>query len=418
MFTRGTQTITWDVENRPVSVTSGNVTSTFVYDGDGNRVKKTEGGQTILYINGCYEKNLATGNVTTYYYLGGRLVAMRQSVTLTYVHQDHLTGTSVVSDSSGNLTSSIKYYAFGECRNSQGNPGTDKLFTGQRLDGTGLYYYGARYYDASIGRFVSADTIVQSPGNPQTLNRYSYCLNNPLAYTDSTGNWVIIENEDAALEWSYLNWGISKNGVGMCLGLEVPSWVTGWAYLRCAWDMLRKTGSGLARELEAPGHWYEIRWDPTIEVLGDITIKDIHDPRANIAIRLNPNRDIWGDMWETFMVFVEEAFHASYHLNNGYAPATKDEEIVAKSCAFWHGYALGYSSKDYGIYSFVRPYDWARNSNQFSNLEVFRADILKAVPALVDQSKLYYGRLPMANDKWLAALQDFAYLCWPYFDIR
>jgi RHS repeat-associated protein len=64
------------------------------------------------------------------------------------------------------------------------------LFTGQRLDGTGLYYYNARYYDPTIGRFISPDTVVQSPANPQTLNRYSYCLNNPLKYTDPSGRIV------------------------------------------------------------------------------------------------------------------------------------------------------------------------------------------------------------------------------------
>jgi RHS repeat-associated protein len=75
---------------------------------------------------------------------------------------------------------------FGVRRNSQGNLDTDKLFTGQYLDQTGLYYYNARYYDATIGRFISADPTVQSLANPQTLNRYSYCLNNPLKYTDTT----------------------------------------------------------------------------------------------------------------------------------------------------------------------------------------------------------------------------------------
>ena len=58
------------------------------------------------------------------------------------------------------------------------------------MDGTGLYYYGARYYDPAIGRFISADIIVQSPANPQTLNRYSYCINNPLKYIDPTGHYV------------------------------------------------------------------------------------------------------------------------------------------------------------------------------------------------------------------------------------
>jgi RHS repeat-associated protein len=77
---------------------------------------------------------------------------------------------------------------FGVCRNSTGNLPTDKLFTGQRLDTTGLYYYEARYYDPSIGRFISPDTIVQNPSDPQTLNRYTYCSNNPLRYTDPTGH--------------------------------------------------------------------------------------------------------------------------------------------------------------------------------------------------------------------------------------
>jgi len=65
---------------------------------------------------------------------------------------------------------------------------TDKQFTGQRLDTTGLYYYNARYYDPAIGRFISADTVVQDLNNPQCLNRYSYCINNPLKYTDPTGH--------------------------------------------------------------------------------------------------------------------------------------------------------------------------------------------------------------------------------------
>jgi RHS repeat-associated protein len=65
---------------------------------------------------------------------------------------------------------------------------TDKQFTGQRLDGTGLYYYNARYYDPIIGRFISADTIVPNPANPQAFNRYSYCLNNPLKYIDPSGH--------------------------------------------------------------------------------------------------------------------------------------------------------------------------------------------------------------------------------------
>ena len=133
--------------------------TSFVYDGDGNRVKKTEGGQTILYINQYYEKNLTTGVVTTSYYLGGQLVAAREGTTLCYVHQDSLSSTSLMTDSNGTqLGTTMKYLPFGGI--ISGSVNTAKKFTGQRLDATGLYYYGARYYDATIGRFISADTVM------------------------------------------------------------------------------------------------------------------------------------------------------------------------------------------------------------------------------------------------------------------
>jgi RHS repeat-associated protein len=77
------------------------------------------------------------------------------------------------------------------CRISQGNLAIDRQFTGQILDSTGLYYYNARYYDPTIGRFISPDTVGQIIANPQTLNRYSYCLNNPLNQTDPTGHFSI-----------------------------------------------------------------------------------------------------------------------------------------------------------------------------------------------------------------------------------
>jgi RHS repeat-associated protein len=182
MTTRGSQTITWDVENRPVTVTGG---ASFVYDGDGSRVKKTENGQEILYINRYFEKNLTTGTVTTSYYLGDKLIAQRAGTTLNYIHQDHLTGTSIVSTSGGALVSSISFHPYGSARS--GDVPTDRKFTGQRLDGTGLYYYGARYYDPTIGRFVSPDPTVPDTRNPQAFNKYSYVINNPTGAIDPSG---------------------------------------------------------------------------------------------------------------------------------------------------------------------------------------------------------------------------------------
>jgi RHS repeat-associated protein len=98
------------------------------------------------------------------------LIAMSVNATLKYVHKDHLGGASVVTSANGTLIESIKYYAFGETRSLTGPDVTDKLFTGQRLDDTGLYYYNARYYDPTLGRFISPDTIIPNPVPPPRQN--------------------------------------------------------------------------------------------------------------------------------------------------------------------------------------------------------------------------------------------------------
>ena len=94
---------------------------------------------------------------------------------------------SVLTDASGNVDSDLAYTPWGEVRESSGTVDTDRRFTGQRLDGTGLYYYNARYYDPTLGRFISPDLIVPGVGNPQAWDRYAYVLNNPLRYTDPSG---------------------------------------------------------------------------------------------------------------------------------------------------------------------------------------------------------------------------------------
>lgn len=70
-------------------------------------------------------------------------------------------------------------------------PGFNRGFTGhEHLDEMGLINMNGRMYDPDLGRFLSPDPFVQSPSNPQNYNRYSYCLNNPLKYTDPSGEKV------------------------------------------------------------------------------------------------------------------------------------------------------------------------------------------------------------------------------------
>ncbi|HYA42138.1 MAG TPA: RHS repeat-associated core domain-containing protein, partial [Syntrophobacteraceae bacterium] len=97
-------------------------------------------------------------------------------------------------------------------------------FTGHELDPeTGLYYFGARYYDPAQGRFITPDSIVQSPGDPQSLNRYAYARNNPLAFIDPNGFgfFSFLEDLFAALFGAIvtvLTWGVAGPVIAGMLG--------------------------------------------------------------------------------------------------------------------------------------------------------------------------------------------------------
>ena len=114
---------------------------------------------------------------------------MRVNGTLYYMLKDHLGSASVVTDSSGNIVGEQRYYPFGETRLATGSMYTDKLFTGQRnIAGLGIYHYQSRFYSPKLGRFLSADSLVPNPFNPQDFNRFSYVRNNPVRYIDPSGH--------------------------------------------------------------------------------------------------------------------------------------------------------------------------------------------------------------------------------------
>jgi RHS repeat-associated protein len=115
---------------------------------------------------------------------------MRDNTGLTYLLGDHLGSTSITTNTSGAFTSELRYRAFGDTRYTSGGIPTRYRFTGQRsyTPDFGLYYYGSRWYDPALGRFIQPDSIVPDPYNPQDLNRFSYVRNNPLRYTDPTGH--------------------------------------------------------------------------------------------------------------------------------------------------------------------------------------------------------------------------------------
>jgi RHS repeat-associated protein len=114
---------------------------------------------------------------------------MNDNGTLSYLLGDHLGSTSITANSSGGLSAEQRYKPWGENRYTNGAAPTRRQYTGQINDSEiGLYFYGARMYSSYLARFLSADTIVPSPNDPQQLNRYAYGLNNPVKYRDPSGH--------------------------------------------------------------------------------------------------------------------------------------------------------------------------------------------------------------------------------------
>ena len=115
----------------------------------------------------------------------------------TYHHADHLGSASISTDKTGEVVSNIIYYPYGEVRAETSTEEQKYKYNDKELDSTGLYYYGARYYDAEIGVWISNDPLQRSVGEmveSGEFNGYRYVLNNPLVYVDPKGESATLQS--------------------------------------------------------------------------------------------------------------------------------------------------------------------------------------------------------------------------------
>jgi RHS repeat-associated protein len=200
---RSGQRLDYDVNNRlfRVAATNGS-TTTFGYAGDGTRLWELTGTNSLqVWIGDIYEER--DGKVLYHIAASGRRVCTFEPAaggitgynSLTqefyYYHPDYLTSSSLLTERNGTQVQHYEYSAFGQSRYTQSTNAfhVSRRFTGQVLDeGTGLYYYNFRYYDPLLARFVQPDDVIPDLLNPQTYNRYAYCVNNPLRFTDPSGH--------------------------------------------------------------------------------------------------------------------------------------------------------------------------------------------------------------------------------------
>lgn len=210
----GSHAYTYNAENKIAKVDN---VSAYVYDGEGQRVRKLVG-ENLRFVYGIGGQLIAefsgsTGSLQKEYIYGASgLLATIEPTAINsngtrYTTPDHLGSPRVVTNAGASVISRHDYMPFGEelgagvggRTSGMGFPGSSdglrKKFTGHERDmETGLDFAQARFYSSIQGRFTSADPLLGSaiPANPQTLNRYSYVTNSPLTHVDPSGMFGVI----------------------------------------------------------------------------------------------------------------------------------------------------------------------------------------------------------------------------------
>ncbi|NVO09211.1 MAG: VCBS repeat-containing protein [Bacteroidales bacterium] len=241
---------TFTYDNKLLTMDNGKYKNEFLYGPSGNRFKVDHYENGIkdyskIYVGSSEFLFDGSGNATssrTFIGAPTGICAVWEKVgsasgALHYIHTDNQGSWLKITSSSGAVENTYSYDAWGRPRNPStwellpistsnalGNlnamqPRFDRGYTGhEHMCGFGLINMNGRLYDPYLQRFLSPDPFVQSPGNAQNYNRYSYCLNNPLMYTDPSGNFQV-----PIYNWTYQDLSDPGSGGG------VPIWYnSGW----------------------------------------------------------------------------------------------------------------------------------------------------------------------------------------------
>jgi len=209
------QNITYSTFNKALQLSQGTEKLVYTYGADQERRMAQYYNNNILYRTKLYTQNYeditdivsgVSSNRKLHYIFGNDdLVAIYEikgtATNMYYTYTDYLGSIVAITNSTGNIIESRNYDAWGLLRNpstwaaSNLLPSTytitDRGYTGhEMLPKFGLINMNGRLYDPQVGRMLSPDNYIQSPSLSQNFNRYSYCLNNPLKYTDPSGNII------------------------------------------------------------------------------------------------------------------------------------------------------------------------------------------------------------------------------------
>ena len=237
-----TETNTYDGLNQLIGFTDDDTTASYAYNVDGRRYEKIVDGQRINHVwdgsqqiiadvidNQFYEADCyirGTNLVAKYNYWNG------DKSEYTYYTQNAHGDVVNLTDKDGKVTKSYRYDAFGVEKNIDGSDTNAFRYCGEYYDKeTATVYLRARYYNPSTGRFISRDSFAGKNEDPLSLNRYTYCCNNPIINVDPSGFY----NREAAAQYA-LDYSDDPNPEYIDLGSDLNlSAVKGYRIFYALW---------------------------------------------------------------------------------------------------------------------------------------------------------------------------------------
>ena len=209
------RTIAYAAFGKAASISRGGHSSAFAHGPDRSRFRRTDtdarGTTTTLYLGSVEKVTRPDGSTLVRRRIGGTAIEIEgpaagscEADAVRHVLRDHLGSVDRLIDARGAEAQAMGFGAWGDRRDpadwteladaaaaSFDACATNRGFTGhETLDAAGAVHMNGRLYDPALGRFLRADPFVQFPANLQGHNRYSYALNNPLAYTDPSGYFL------------------------------------------------------------------------------------------------------------------------------------------------------------------------------------------------------------------------------------
>ena len=333
-------------------------TITYQYGPDHQRWRSS----THLY-HGDYEERYVSSNVRrSFVYLDGGVLAVSNNggaYSFYYIHTDHQGSVLAVTDAGGNHVFKATYDPWGRQTVEQNTIAFYRGYTGHEMvKQGGLINMNGRVYDPATGLFLSPDNYVQEPWNSQNFNRYSYCLNNPLKYTDPSGElaWFVpvvigaaigaytgasIQSHNAAFwNWKSDAWkgAIAGGIIGAAIGFNVSSAI----YAANASNI-----TGLAVDY------------PVLTKAAGVTNSILQSGAMNIGINTIAGGG-WDGAWKSGVVGLATgawSVTGGFGMAKGFGTASKLGKLAGK---------LGYQM--IGTTSMSIGNNWAKNQKLFSNL--------------------------------------------------